>query len=102
MIHVLATISVNPGKRDAFLDEFHKLMPLVHAEQGCIEYGPTVDIETGIPVQNLLGADRVMIVEKWESVAALKAHLAAPHMAAYRERVKPYVAQVNLQVLQPA
>jgi quinol monooxygenase YgiN len=102
MIHVLATVSVVSGKRDAFLAEFHKLMPLVHAEQGCLAYGPTVDVATEIAVQNLLGADRVMIVEQWESLAALKAHLAAPHMAAYRERVKPLVTSVSLQILQPA
>lgn len=102
MIHVLATISLHAGKRDAFLAEFHKLMPQVHAEQGCLEYGPTIDVASGIAIQNLLGPDSVMIVEKWESLEALKAHLAAPHMAVYRERVKPLVAQVALQILEPA
>jgi len=32
----------------------------------------------------------------------LKAHLAAPHMAAYREQVKDLVGGVALQVLEPA
>jgi quinol monooxygenase YgiN len=102
MIHVLATIQLQPGKREAFLAEFHRLMPQVRAEQGCIEYGPAVDLETDIPVQQELGKDAAMIVEKWESLEALKAHLAAPHMAAYRERVKPLVASVRLLILQPA
>src|SRR3712207_1337154 len=52
MVHVIATIQLQPGRRDAFLAEFHKLVPLVRAEDGCLEYGPAVDILTGIPVQD--------------------------------------------------
>ncbi|MBI1830559.1 MAG: antibiotic biosynthesis monooxygenase, partial [Planctomycetes bacterium] len=47
MIHVIATITVKPGKRDAFLAEFHRIVPAVHAEAGCIEYGPSVDVASG-------------------------------------------------------
>src|SRR5437870_3932554 len=88
MIHVIATIEVAPGKRDAFLAEFRKLMPQVHAERGCIEYGPAVDLPVGLPMQDTPRAEAVMVIEKWADVDALKAHLAAPHMTAYRERVK--------------
>ena len=102
MIHVLATIEVQPGQRDAFLREFHALMPLVHAEHGCIEYAPAVDCPTSIPVQARLGDDAVIIIEKWSDVAALEAHLKAPHMADYRVKVKPLVKGVTLRVLQPA
>lgn len=102
MIHVLATIEVQPGQRDAFLREFHALMPLVHAEHGCLEYGPAVDVATSIPVQARLGDDTVVIIEKWADVPALEAHLKAPHMADYRVKVKPFVKTVTLRVLQPA
>ncbi|NBV23812.1 MAG: antibiotic biosynthesis monooxygenase [Proteobacteria bacterium] len=102
MIHVLATIEVQPGTRDAFLREFHALMPLVHAEHGCIEYGPAVDVATSIPVQARIGDDAVVVIEKWADVAALEAHLKAPHMADYRVKVKPFVKGVTLRVLQPA
>lgn len=102
MIHVVATIEVQPGQRAAFLREFHALMPLVHAEHGCIEYGPAVDCPTSIPVQARLGEDTVLILEKWSDVAALEAHLKAPHMADYRVKVKPFVKGVTLRVLQPA
>lgn len=44
IIHVIATVTVHDGKRDDYLAIFHKLVPKVLAEQGCIEYGPTVDI----------------------------------------------------------
>ena len=101
MIYVIATIEVKPGKRDAFLAEFHRNMPNVQAEKGCIEYGPTVDIKTDIKTQIPLRENTVTIVEKWESLQALQAHLQAPHMTAYRERVKDFVASVTLQVLEP-
>ena len=42
MIHVIATIELAPGSRDAFLAEFGKLIPDVKAEAGCIAYGPAV------------------------------------------------------------
>lgn len=102
MIHVIATISLNPGRKADFLAEFHKLVPLVHAEEGCIEYGPTIDVDSGIPAQGPPRADVVTIVEKWESLDHLRAHLAAPHMGAYRETVKDLVAGMNLAILEPA
>jgi len=102
MIHVIATIAVQPGKRDAFLAEFHRIVPMVHAEAGCIEYGPSVDVASGVSVQGPLRENVAVIIEKWESLAALKAHMQAPHMAEYRVRVKDLVAGVELQILQPA
>ncbi len=102
MIHVIATIELAPGTRDAFLTEFRKLIPDVKAEAGCIAYGPAVDAETDIPTQARIGADKVVIVEQWESVAALKAHAVASHMQAYRMRVKKLVKGMELRVLEPA
>jgi quinol monooxygenase YgiN len=101
MIHVIATVELNPGTRDKFLAEFRKLIPDVKAEAGCIEYGPTVDAETDIATQYKVGADRVVVIEKWETVAALKAHGVAVHMQAYRAKVKDYVKGMELRVLSP-
>ena len=102
MIHVIATIDLAPGTREAFLAEFRKIIADVRAEAGCIEYGPAIDAETGIPAQVRIGADRVTVMEKWESVDALKAHAVAPHMQAYRLRVKDFVRGMELRVLSPA
>jgi len=102
MIHVIATIDLAPGQREKFLKEFRRLVPKVHAEAGCIEYGPAVDAQTGLPMQEAPRADTVLVIEKWADVAALKTHLAAPHMTEYREAVKDFVRSVKLQVLQPA
>jgi quinol monooxygenase YgiN len=102
MIHVIAAIEVAAGRRDAFLAEFHRVMPFVHAEVGCLEYGPTIDVATGLGAQAPLRENVVTIVEKWESLDALRAHTTAPHMNEYRDRVKGLVVGVKLQVLQPA
>ena len=102
MLIVLATIELNAGKRDAFLIEFRKIIPAVRAESGCIEYFPAIDTPSGLPVQGPLRDDHVVVVEKWESLAALQAHLVAPHMMEYRPKVKDFVRKVSLQILAPA
>ena len=102
MIHVIATIDTAPGKRAEFLTHFAWVTPLVRAEDGCIEYGAAVDLASGLGVQPAVRPDVVVVVEKWESLDHLKAHLTAPHMAEYRVRVKELVKGVSLQVLEPA
>jgi quinol monooxygenase YgiN len=101
MIHVVATVELQEGKREAFLAEFRKIVPLVHAEAGCIEYGAAVDVATDISVQVPLGKDVVLIIEKWASLPALQAHLGAAHMVAYRPKIRDFVRSVKLAVLQP-
>ena len=102
MIHVIATIQITPGRRADFLREFQQLVPLVRAESGCIEYGPAIDLDAGITGQPAVRPEVVTVVEKWENVAALKAHLVAPHMLSYRETVKDLVTGIEIRVLQPA
>jgi quinol monooxygenase YgiN len=102
MIHVIATIELKPGQRDAFLAEFRKLVPQVRAEKGCLEYGPTVDVASGLQAQPPLRDNVVTVVEKWLNLEALNAHSAAPHMTAYREKVQAMLVGLSLQVLQPA
>ncbi len=102
MIHVIATIKVKSGQRVAFLAEFHRIVPMVLAENGCIEYGPTVDVASGMAMQPALREDVVVVVEKWTSLETLKAHSQAPHMLEYRVRIKDIVENVQLQVLTPA
>jgi quinol monooxygenase YgiN len=101
MIHVIATITVHPGTRDAFLVEFTGNTPRVRAEEGCVEYQATVDVQTTLGIQEPPRDDVVTVVEKWESLEALYAHTKAPHMAEYRVRVKDYVKNVKLQITNP-
>ena len=83
MIHVLAIITAKPGLRATILEAFHANMPAVHAEKGCIEYGPAVDADGAPPIQTAYGPDTFVVIEKWATMDDLKAHGAAPHMAAW-------------------
>lgn len=102
MIHVVAVITAKPGQREAILDAFRANMPAVHAEAGCIEYGPATDAEGVGGFQTKFGPDSFVVIEKWESLEALKAHAAAPHMAAYAAKVKDLIASRVIHVLSPA
>jgi quinol monooxygenase YgiN len=101
LIVVLATIELQPGKRNDFLAEFQKIVQPVREEQGCIEYFPATDHVTNLPAQGPARENVVVVCEKWESIEALEAHLIAPHMMAYRPRVKEFVKSVSLQILNP-
>jgi len=102
MIHVLAIITAKPGQREAILREFRANIPAVHAEKGCIEYGPAIDADAIGGFQTKFGPDSFVVIEKWEDAAALKAHAAAPHMAAYAARTKDMMASRVIHVLSPA
>ncbi len=102
MIHVLAMITAKPGQREALLDLFKEVIPKVHAEQGCIEYGPAVDVAALGDAQTLLGEDTFAVVEKWETVADLQAHAAAPHMVDYANKARDLIAARAVHVLSPA
>ena len=102
MIHVLAIITAKPGMRDAILKEFKANMPAVHAEKGCIEYGPAIDAEGMGAIQTACGADTFVVIEKWATMDDLKAHGAAPHMKTYAGKVKDMLASRVIHVLKPA
>ncbi|WP_407520700.1 putative quinol monooxygenase [Methylobacterium oryzisoli] len=102
MIHVLAIITTKPGQREAVLDAYRANLPAVLAEEGCIEYGAAVDAEGAGPLQAPLGPDSFVVVEKWASLDALRAHAAAPHMAAYAAKTKDLIAGRVIHVLLPA
>ena len=102
MIHVLAIITARPGQREKILEAFRANMPAVRAEDGCMEYGPATDAEGMGSFQTKFGADTFVVIEKWRDAQALKAHAAAPHMAAYAAKVKDLIASRVIHVLSPA
>src|SRR6516225_10001955 len=87
--------------REAILKEFHANMPAVHAEKGCIEYGPAIDVEGIGGFQTKFGPDTFVVIEKWESPEALKAHATSPHMAAYAANTRVMIASRTVPVHQP-
>lgn len=99
MIHVIASIKVREGRTRDFIDIFKKNVPRVLAEEGCVEYTPAMDLDAETPVQDLDG-NRVMVIEKWESLEALTRHFAAPHMAEYKDNTRDMVEHVSIKILQ--
>ncbi|MFK7997494.1 MAG: putative quinol monooxygenase [Granulosicoccus sp.] len=99
MIHVVAIITTLPGKRSDVLDAFKKLVPEVHAEQGCIEYVPVTDADNASAMQTPLGPDTYMVIEKWASMDALNAHAAASHMTEYGKKVGHLIAGRTIHIL---
>ena len=102
MIHVLAIITAKSGKRADVLAAFRANMPAVHAEKGCVEYGPAVDADGFGKFATAFGADTFVVIEKWATPEDLKAHAAAPHMAAYGAKVKDWLANRVIHVLSDA
>lgn len=101
MINVLASIHIKEGRLSEFLEIFKSNVPNVLEEKGCIEYVPTIDCPTGLPPQEL-NNNVVTIIEKWESLEDLQAHLSAPHMVAYSKRVKDIVDKLSIKILEEA
>jgi quinol monooxygenase YgiN len=102
MVHVIAVITAKPGQRENILTHFRANVPAVRAEKGCIEYGAALDADTTLSIQTKWGPDTFLVVEKWESLDALKAHAAAPHMAAYAGKTKDLIASRKIYILNPA
>jgi quinol monooxygenase YgiN len=99
MIHVIASICVKTGTLSAYLAILQSNLPAVRKEKGCIEYTPMIDIDIKLPLQ-VLDNHGVTILEKWESLEALHAHLGSSHMMDYKEKVRNIVASVAVKVLQ--
>jgi len=77
--YIVATIYPKPGKADALKTEILNNIPNVRQEKGCLRYDLHV-------LKN--GGGQFMFYEIWEDKAAFEAHGTAPHMMAYRERIK--------------
>ena len=100
-VHVVAVITAKPGMRETLLEAFRANVPAVLAEDGCIEYQATIDTDGVGGFQTKVGDDTFVVVEKWASLDALKAHAAAPHMAAYAAKAKDMIADRVIHVLSP-
>jgi quinol monooxygenase YgiN len=74
MLIVLAKAQVGEGAMAAAMTAIADMVAASNAEEGCIAYSFTQDVlQPGV----------IHIVEKWTDDAALAAHFATPHMAAF-------------------
>lgn len=99
MIHVIAIITSVSGKRAELLKAFSKIVPLVHAEEGCVEYQPVTDATNAGAMQTALGSDSFMVIEKWNTMDDLSAHAASDHMAEYGKTAGHMVADRTIHIL---
>lgn len=83
MIVITGTIPTRPEKRDAAIAAMVIMQEASLAEPGCNKY------QFGFASQDPALA---MIVEEWVDQAALDAHFATPHMAAFGLTLRDVVA----------
>lgn len=100
MIHVIATIALKPECYTDFVSTLKNNISNVRAEDGCVEYTPCVDVDSGLPPQGGVREHVVTIVEAWESLDHLRAHLKTPHMVDFSQKTKEMRTSTKLQVVE--
>jgi quinol monooxygenase YgiN len=98
MLHVIVVMRIREGRMQDFLAACEELRPLVLAEAGCHGYEYTRDAVSPFNPEQPLEADRITLLERWESLEALKAHLETPHMKAAGAKMKGMRASVDLRL----
>ena len=78
------------------------VVPTVRAENGCLGYTLLHDATTDWDKPQRFGERTFWMVEKWESIEALKAHLDAPHMKAFGPTVRGMRTSSTFHVLEEA
>lgn len=102
MISVFAVMTAKPGKKQQVLEIARANLATVRAEEGCHEYRLVEDVKNAGPFQKALGEDSFAFVEQWQSMAALEAHLATPHMQEYGQKTNELLADSAIYVMQSA
>ncbi len=72
---IAGTVRVPPGNLDAFRPHMARMLAASRAEDGCLTYSYAVDVED---------PGLIRVFEAWRDEAALQAHFATAHMAAWR------------------
>jgi quinol monooxygenase YgiN len=90
VIVVVATIRPLPEHREGVVAAFRETVPAVHREPGCILYALHEK------------ADRLVMIEQWESSEALAVHAKAAALRALNRRLEgKLVEKTDVQVLNP-
>jgi quinol monooxygenase YgiN len=90
MLMVLGEIEVDASAIEGAKEAFRAMEEETRKELGCISYAFSVDV---------CDPEKLRVTEKWESMEALVAHMATPHMAAFRNAVvsvKPRSMDIKL------
>ena len=103
MLTVIAEIQVRAGARHKqnVLNAFAKIIPTVLQESGCNGYQLLLDHEAGVDYQDL-DENTLTVLESWQDMAALNAHLQTAHMQAYQAEVEDDVVGIKIRILAAA
>ncbi len=98
MIHLVVTMMIKEGSMEEFMEAARELRHQVRREPGCHGYEYTVDLQSPLDIQEPVQENRVTLIEKWESLEALQAHLATPHMKAASPRMEALREGIAIRV----
>jgi quinol monooxygenase YgiN len=89
MIIVIGRIAFDPAQYHRIEPATRAMMQATWAESGCLSYSIAIeDPDEGIG----------LVVERWASVADLKAHFATPHMAAFNAAIEGAILGMDVKV----
>ncbi len=83
MIIVTATITAKKGERDKIISKSDALIESTRSERGCNSYSLYKSIEND---------DVLMMVEQWENLSDLEAHMQTEHFKAYGKDINDHLA----------
>jgi len=100
-VWVMCRFDLKPeADKAAYVEKTRAILGAVRAEEGCCEYRLLGDAVTDWEKPQRFGERTLWMLEKWESVEALKKHLEAPHMKAFGPTVRPMRSGSTFHVLQ--
>ena len=100
-VWVLCRFDLKPEvSRAEYIEKTKSILAAVRAEKGCCEYRLLGDAATDWDKPQRFGERTLWMLEKWESVAALQAHLQTPHMKAFGPTVRPMRSASTFHVLE--
>ena len=100
-VWVMCRFDLKPEtSRAEYIAKTRAIVDTVRAEKGCCEYRLLGDAVTDWEKPQRFGERTLWMLEKWESIEALKAHLETPHMKAFGPTVRPMRANGTFHVLE--
>ena len=92
MIYVIAELRIKPGTAEKAAAEARKVVAGTVKEEGCLQYDFHLSVTD---------PTRLVAVERWTSREALDAHNRMPHLLAWREALKEFLVERNIQIITP-
>ena len=100
-VYVLCRFDLKPDADiAAYAAKTLAVVPTVRREDGCLMYTLLKDANTDWDKPMRFGERTMWMLEQWDSVDALKAHLDTPHMKAFGPTVRPMRSSSIFHVLE--